>query len=139
MASAARAGLAGGLTEAVSEAGRHLAAIARLEVELARAETTRKARSLGAAAAVFGVAAVIVLFALGFALAAAASALDHVLPLWLSLLVVAGGLLLVGAVCALVGRRLVRRGMPPVPEHAIAEAKATMRTVQNGHGAGATT
>jgi hypothetical protein len=134
MASAARAGLAGGLADAVSDAGRHLAAIARLEVELARAETTRKARSLGAAAAVFGVAAFIVLFALGFALAAAAAGLDDLLPLWLSLLVVAGGLLLLGMVCALVGRQLVRRGMPPVPVQAIKEAKATVRTVQNGTG-----
>jgi hypothetical protein len=76
---------------------------------------------------------VFALFGLGFALATVAAALATFLSTWLALLIVTGALfLLVGALAA-VGIAVVRKGTPPVPEQAIAEAKLTTEALKNGH------
>jgi hypothetical protein len=120
------------LSAAVKDVGRHLRRIAGLELELARAEAREKARWFGAAAISAIVAAVLGLFGLGFALASAASGLDHVLPTWLSLLCVAAGLAVGAAVLALAASRSGRRALPAKPEQALAEAKETAHAVRNG-------
>src|SRR6266540_204783 len=71
---------------------------------------------------------------LGLALAGAGVGLATALPTWLALLVVAGAVFLVAGVLGVLGLSAVKRGVPPVPEQAIAEAKATTEAVKsNGH------
>jgi Putative Actinobacterial Holin-X, holin superfamily III len=70
-------------------------------------------------------AAVLGLFVLGFGLAAGAAGIATVLPMWAALLIVTGALAGLTALLAVVGLGLIRKGAPPVPEQAIAEARKT--------------
>ena len=105
----------------------------RLITELAQLETKRKAAALGKAAGIGALAGVLVFYAIGFLLAAAAAALSETLALWLSLLIVAVALLLVALVCVLLARRFGRQAAPPGPTEAIEESKRTVEMLQ-GHG-----
>ena len=126
---------ANGLTGAVNQIVERGRALARLEVELAAIELRQKVAAIGGGAAMFGGSAVLGLFGLGFLLAGISAALAIFLPSWASLLVVAAALL-VGATClALVGRSLLARGVPPLPEQAITEARRTGEALKgNGYG-----
>ena len=123
-----------GLGAAAKQVAERAGAIARLEIELAQLELKHKVASLGAGIALAVVAGVFALFALGFGLAAAAAGFATFLPTWLALLIVFGILLLLALVLGLVGLRRIKRGTPPVPEQAIAEAKQTSAALK-GHGA----
>jgi hypothetical protein len=119
----------GGAAKAVADRAR---SIVRLELQLAATEVKRKVAALGVGIALLVGAALFAFFALAFALAAVAAAIATVLSTWLALLIVAGGLiLLVGALAAL-GIGAIRKGAPPVPEQAIAEARLTAEAVRNG-------
>lgn len=88
----------------------------RKEVELARQEITEGISAKLQGAAAFAVAAALGLFVLGFLGAAAAAALDLVLPLWAALLIVAGVVLVGAVVAAVYGRS--RMHQPVAPEQA---------------------
>jgi hypothetical protein len=124
-----RAGL-GGAAKLVAD---KLSSIVRLELQLAAAELKQKVVSLGIGLAMLVAAALLAFFALGFALATIAAALAIVLDTWLALLIVTGALfLLVGGLAAF-GITKIRKGTPPVPEQAIAEAKLTAEALRNGN------
>jgi Putative Actinobacterial Holin-X, holin superfamily III len=108
-------------------------AIVRLELALAAAEVKRKLGKLGVGIGLVGGAALFALFALGFGLATIASALATTLPMWLSLLIVAGGLVVLATILGGLGVRNLQQGSPPVPEQAIVEAKLTTEALKNGH------
>jgi hypothetical protein len=85
----------------------------RKEVELARQEITEGISAKLQGAAAFAVAAALGLFVLGFLGAAAAAALDLVLPLWAALLIVAGVVLVVAVGAALYGRSRLHQPVAP--------------------------
>ena len=120
-----------GLGAAASRVAEHARALVRLELELASLELKKKVAALGVGiglgvgAAIFGV-----LF-LGFLFATIAAALATFLATWLALLIVTVFLLLVAAVLGLLALRSIKKGTPPVPEHAIEEAKVTAETVRS--------
>jgi hypothetical protein len=114
-----------GLTAAVNDVTEHARTLVRLEGELAALELKQKAASLGAGSAAVAGGIVLGLFAFGFLLATIAAALATFLPTWLSLLIVGLVLAAVAAVAVALGIQKLRRTTPPVPEKAIAEAKAT--------------
>jgi Flp pilus assembly protein TadB len=102
--------------------------LAYLILELGRLEAKRKAATLGKAAA-FGItAAVLVFYAIGLLLAAAAAGLNE--TLWLSLLIVAVAVLLVAVVLVLLARRFARAVSPPMPSQAIDETRRTADTLK---------
>ncbi len=117
------------LGTAAREVAEHASALARLEVELATVELKRKLSALAVGIGLAVAAVVLLLYALGFALAGGAAGLSTFLPTWASLLIVAGVLLLVIAVLALVAVQAFKRGAPPVPEQAIEEAKRTQEVL----------
>jgi hypothetical protein len=121
-----------GVGTAAKEVAEHASALARLEMELATLEVKGKVAALGLGAGLGIGAAVVALFAIGFGLAAAAAALAIVFDAWLALLIVFGGLLLLAGVLAVLALTTLRRGTPPVPEQAIAEAKKTQEALRNG-------
>ena len=123
-----------GMGTATKHVADHAVAIAKLELKLAMLELKEKVVALGLGAGLLVGAAVFALFALGFALAAAAAAVATVLSTWLALLIVAGGVFVLAGALGFLGLRSVKRGTPPVPEQAIAEAKLTTEAVKsNGH------
>ena len=117
----------GGATKHIAD---HALAIAKLEFKLAALELKKKAAALGVGIGLLVGAAVLALFALGFLLAAAAAGLATAVSTWLALLIVGAVLVLITTVLALIGRSSLQRGVPPVPEQAITEAKATREAVK---------
>ena len=122
-----------GLSGATKRVAEHARAIVRLELQLAAAEVKKKLAQLGAGLGVTLTAAVLAFLALCFGLAAAAAGLATTLSVWLSLLIVCGGLILLAVILGLVGVALLRQGANAVPEQAIEEAQATTEALRNGH------
>jgi H+/Cl- antiporter ClcA len=110
---------------------RRMKSIAQLNLELAKLEAKQKATALGIAGGLGLVAVVLVLYAIGFSFAAAAAGLSEALPLWASLLIVAGIIVLVAAILALLARRYARKATPPKPEQAIEEAERTIQMLDS--------
>ena len=115
--------LVGQLTEQISR-------LVRDEARLAQAEVTQKAKRLGIGAGLFGGAGLFAFLGLAVLVAAAVLALALVLPGWLDALVVAVVLLAVAGALALIGKKDVEKGAPPVPTEAIASTKEDIATVK---------
>jgi len=100
--------------------------LAQKEVELAKAELAIKGKRLGLGAGAFGAAGLLGLYALGALIAAAILALAIVLDAWLAAVIVAAGLGATAGALALIGKRKVEEGTPPVPEEAMESTKADL-------------
>lgn len=110
---------------AAKEVAEHASALVRLELELAKLEVGRKVGALGAGIGLGLGAAVVAVYMVGFLFATIAAGLATFLPTWLSLLIVTLFLLLVAGVLGLLAVNRIKKGAPPLPEQAIAEAKLT--------------
>jgi membrane protein implicated in regulation of membrane protease activity len=121
-----------GLSGATRRVAEHVRAFVRLELQLAQAEIKEKLSTLGAGLGVSAGAALVAFYAVGFGLAAAAAAIALELPLWASLLIVFGALVVIAAILGLVGYKLIQKGSKPVPEQAIEEAQATQEALRDG-------
>lgn len=119
------------LGAAVKEVTEHASSWFRLERELAVLELKGKVTSLGIGLVLLIGAAVVGLYAIGFIFATIAAALATFLPTWLALLIVTAVLFSVTAILGLVGISRIKRGTPPVPEQAIAEAKLTSSALKS--------
>lgn len=120
----------GGVGAAAKEVAEHAGAIARLEAELAGLELKKKIGALGLGIGLGVGAAIFGLLMLGFLFATAAAALATFLATWLSLLIVTLFLLLTAGTFGLLALRSIKKGTPPVPEQAIAEAKLTTAAIK---------
>jgi Putative Actinobacterial Holin-X, holin superfamily III len=87
----------------------------RKQVELARIEMTEAVSVRAKSAGMMAGAAVMALFALGFAAAAGSAALALVLPTWAANLIVAAVFVAIAGALALVGRNAIRNA-PTTPE-----------------------
>jgi putative superfamily III holin-X len=105
--------------------------IVRLELELAAMEVKRKVVSLGLGIAFGLIAALFLLFMLGFAFAAIAAGLATAMPTWAALLVVTGLLFLAAGGLGALALMKIKKGTPPVPEQAIREAKLTSEALKS--------
>lgn len=120
------------IAELVSDLTEQSSALARKEVELAKAEVAAKGKQLGIGAGAFGAAGVVGLYALGALVAAAILALATAVDAWLAALIVAIVLGAAAGVMALVGKRRIEAGSPPVPEHAITSTKQDIEAAKRG-------
>ena len=125
-----------GLSDAARRVADHAREFVRLEIQLATTELKAKAIALGAGIGVLAAAALFAFLALCFALAAAAAGIATALSVWLSLLIMFGGLILLAGILGAVGAVLLRKGSRPVPEQAIEEAQVTTEALRNGAGGG---
>jgi hypothetical protein len=121
---------ANGLGAVVHEVAERTRTLVRLESELATLELRRKARALAFGTVLVVTAALLALFGIGFALATVAAALATVMSTWLALLVVAGTLFLLAGALGALGAASLRRGIPPVPEQAVHEARLTTEAIR---------
>jgi uncharacterized small protein (DUF1192 family) len=122
------------LVNTVTEVSDRISTLVREEIELAKAEVSRKAISLGKgtvsvlAGALFGV------FAIVFLLLTIAWVLDAILipgagDIWEGFAIVTGGLAVLAILSFIFAQRFFKRGSPPVPTMAIQEAKQIRETV----------
>ncbi|MGR7028062.1 phage holin family protein [Geodermatophilus sp. URMC 62] len=114
----------------ISQLTEQVSRLVRDEARLAQAEMTQKAKRLGVGAGLFGGAGLVGFLGLCVLITTFVLLLDLVLPAWLAALVVAVVLFAVAGVLALVGRKDVQQGTPPVPSEAIASTKADIATVK---------
>src|SRR5688572_4795926 len=111
------------LTRSVKQRAQSLV---QLNLELAKLESKKKATALGVAAGLALLAVVLVVYAIGFAFASAAAGISEALPLWLSLLIVAGVIGLLAALAGFLAVRFAEKASPPKPAQAIEEAERTV-------------
>jgi hypothetical protein len=111
------------ISELVKDLSDQSSALARKEVELAKAEMTLKAKRLGMGAGAFGGAGLAGLFALGALTATLILALSEAMDAWLAALIVTVAYAAIAGVMALIGKNRVEEGSPPVPERAIDSTK----------------
>ena len=118
------------VSELVRDLSQQSSELARKEVELAKAEMELKAKRLGVGAGAFGAAGLIGLFAFGALTATLILALDTAMEAWLAALIVTVLYAAIAGVAALLGKRKVDEGTPPVPERAIDTTKADIDHVK---------
>jgi Putative Actinobacterial Holin-X, holin superfamily III len=121
-----------GLSGATKRVADHARSFVQLEVQLAIAELKKKVAALGVGIGLAGGAAIFLLLALCFGLAAAAAGIATALPVWAALLIVGGGLFLFAGILGGTGVILLRKGKP-VPEQAVQEAHLTTEALRDGH------
>jgi uncharacterized membrane protein YqjE len=111
------------LGELVKQLSDQSTRLARMEVELAKAELQQKGKQIGIGAGAFGGAAFFGLFAFAALTATIILALSEAMDAWLAALIVTVVYAVIAGVAALVGKQRIERGSPPVPERAIETTK----------------
>jgi len=126
-----------GIATAIAEVSERATLLVREEIELAKAEVAEKASRLVKGAVVGVAAGIFFVTALFFVLIGCAWLLYYYLPIgnqftyfW-GFFAMALILLVLGVVAGLIAARAVKRGSPPTPEMAIAEARKIRDTVSS--------
>jgi uncharacterized small protein (DUF1192 family) len=124
------------VVQTVTEISDRMASLVRDEVDLAKAEVTRKAMSLLRGTAAVAAGAVFGVFALVMGLEAAAWGLNAVLvpgagSIWEGFLIIFGVLALLALGAFMFAWRALKSGAPPTPTMAIDEAKRIRQTVSS--------
>jgi membrane protein implicated in regulation of membrane protease activity len=101
----------------------------RDELALARAELTEKGKHAGLGAGLFGGGGVLALYGVGALIATVILLLDLAMPAWVATLIVTVVLLISAGALAMIGRREVRRAVPPAPEAAAQSVRADVDAV----------
>ncbi len=118
------------LGQLVSEASADLSILVRHELALAKAEMRQDVKNGAVGAGMFGAAGYLGMVASILIFIGAALALALVLPGWAAFLIVAGALLLLAGLLALVGKSRVSKVGPP--ERTIRTTKETIAAVKPG-------
>jgi uncharacterized membrane protein YqjE len=100
------------------------------EIELIKAEVIAKLKALGVGAALIAVAVGLLLAMLGVLLTAAIFALSQIMPGWLAALLVAAVLLIIAVIVGLIGYRILKQGIPPVPSESIDSLRRDLRAIK---------
>lgn len=120
------------MSELVQALSQQTSTLARMEVELAKAEVTEKGKRLGIGAGEFGAAAVLGFYAVGALTAMFILLLATFLEGWIAALIVTVVYLAIAGVLALTGKKQVEQAGPPIPEQAIATTKQDIETAKRG-------
>ena len=122
------------LGQLVADATHDLSSIMRGEIALAKAEIRADAKKAAAGGGMFAAAGVFAFLALVLLLFAATYGLVAAgLPVWLSFLIVAGVLLVVGAILVLVGKSKISK-VKGKPERTIKNAQDTIAAIRPSSG-----
>jgi uncharacterized membrane protein YqjE len=97
----------------VGQVSEQVSTLVRTELELAKAEATQSAKSMGAAGAAIAGAAVLAFFALGVLIAAAVLGIAEALPAWLAALIVGVALLVIAGIAAGLGAHRMKNQRQP--------------------------
>jgi hypothetical protein len=118
------------LVELVTELPNRVTDLVHAEIQLLKTEVVGKLKALGIGAGVLLGAVIILGFMFGVLLTAAILALSLVIPGWLAALLVAAFLLIVAVILGLVGWRILKKGIPPIPSESIHSLQSDVRTVR---------
>ncbi|WP_426625913.1 phage holin family protein [Leifsonia sp. McL0607] len=118
------------LPQLTRDATAQLKRLLAAELALFKAEMAAKAKAAGIGAGLLVGALVFVFFAGGVLITAAVFAFALIVPGWLAALIVAGILIVLAIIAALIGRAMLKRGMPPVPDDLGPELKADAQALR---------
>jgi uncharacterized membrane protein YqjE len=118
--------------ELVAKVSEQTTRLVRDEIRLAQAEMTQKGKKLGVGAGLVGGAGVVAVFGLATLIAAAVIALALAVAAWAAALIVAVVLFAIAGIAALVGKRDIAQGTPPVPAEAVRSTKQDVNAVKEG-------
>lgn len=104
--------------------------LVRQEIDLAKVELGEKLKTIGAGAAMFGVAAVLGLGAFGALTAMFIAALGLAMPIWLAAFIVTVVYGIVALVAAQRGRQQLARATPVVPQQTVQSVKDDVEWVK---------
>ncbi|MCL3863123.1 phage holin family protein [Actinotalea sp. K2] len=118
--------------ELVATLSDKLSQLIRDEIRLAKAEMAEKAKHAAIGVGLFVGAALLGFFALAVLITTAILGLANAVPAWLAALIVGLVLLIIAAVLALLGKKAVSQGVPPVPERATEGVKRDVDAIKEG-------
>ncbi len=116
------------LGEIVQEVSEKASLLVRQEIDLAKAEVSEKATSLGKGAGIAAAAGTFLFFGLFIFLIGLGFFINDLLDFengWLGFFIVFALLVIFAAIAGLVAYRFFKKGAPPTPDMAIEEAKLT--------------
>jgi len=116
--------------ELVGQLSEQTSTLIRQEMRLARAELQEKGKRVGVGAGMFGGAGMVALYGVGALIAAAIMLIGTAVEPWLAALIVGVVLLAVAGLVALLGKKQVDRGTPPVPEQAVESVQRDLDEVK---------
>lgn len=116
--------------ELMRQGTEQLSELVRQELRLAQVEMARKGRRVRVGGELYGGAGVTGFLGLQALVAASIAAIDLALPIWASALIIAGALLLLATVLALVGRRKTRQLSSLKPEAALNMMRADVEVIK---------
>ena len=116
--------------ELVNRLSQQTSTLIRQELQLAQTELQEKGKRVGIGAGMFGGAGLVALYGVGALVAAAIIGIGTLLDPWIAALIVGVVLLAVAGILALLGRKQVERGTPPLPQQAIASAKRDVNEIK---------
>lgn len=114
----------------VAQLSKQVSRLVRDELRLAQTELRQKGKHAGVGAGLTGAGGIFALFGVAALETAAIVALALVLPLWASALIIGVAILLFAGLLALVGTRQVKRGVPPIPEQAMASVQQDAQVIK---------
>jgi membrane protein len=115
------------LADLVKQLSEQASRLARLEVDLAKAEVREKGRQAGRGAGLLAGAGIVELLAAGVLVACVVLALATAMAAWLAALIVGAALVIAGGVLGLAGRNRLRRATPLAPEESTESVKEDMQ------------
>jgi uncharacterized membrane protein YqjE len=116
--------------ELLSDLTREVTTLVRKEVQLAKTEISEKVSAAIRGSILLVVAVVFAVFALQALLATAIIALANVVTPWLAALIVGGVLLVVAAICGLIGISKLKQGADVVPHQTVETVKKDVQLVR---------
>jgi hypothetical protein len=117
-------------SELVRDLSEQSSRLIRQEMALAWAELAQKGVEAGVGMGLLGGAAILGLYGLGALTASGILLLATAMKAWVAAVVIAGGILAVAGVAALIGKTRLAQAAPPVPEATIETAKQDVRTIR---------
>jgi putative superfamily III holin-X len=118
------------VADLLRQASDQTATLVRQELDLAKAELTVKGKQVGLGAGMFGGAGAFGIYAFGALTAAIILALSLVMSGWLAGLIVAVAYGAIAGILALLGKRRVQAGTPPIPEHSVQSVKDDLESTK---------
>lgn len=100
------------------------------EIQLIKTELIEKLRALGIGAGLIAGALAVLGAMFGVLLTAAILALSLVMPGWAAALLVAGVLLIIAVILGLIGYRVLKGGIPPLPTESIDSLRRDLRAIK---------
>lgn len=117
--------------ELIAQLSEQTSRLIRDELRLAQNELRATAKRAGLGCGLLGGAGAVALYGAGASIATAIIALDLVLPLWASALIVTVALFIVAGIGALLGKSQLQKAFPATPQRTVQNVKRDVQEMKD--------